>query len=535
MYKLELESKKSLVLVLAIIIISSFFLKLYTIDFSVSEIQDTWIYVLRGIAFSNGDYAESPIKPSGYPLILSFFFKIFEPENFVDYVNIARVLNIIIASATIFPLYLLGRHFLDKKFSLLLSFFFAFQPQLNFNVGLGISEPIFLLFLILSYHFLLKSNSKYSNFLSFSFLGLLFWIRFTGLLFIIPLIICHFILHRDVKNLILCTILCLLIISPIMVMRNDQYGNPLFFSGVGGGDRESLIPEKLDMDWFVFSIVNLFTAFGTMSLPHLIFLLPLGILSFKIIPPNARKIFFPTLILFLMTFLPLLIQYSIDNSARPLYHLYPFMMIFSALFLYSFYKFESNFFTVKNKKIIISLIIIFIISSSVLITVGIGDYGYGKKDVKKLNELFEYNTFLLDNIDGNLFWSKGESARWMNIAMIEGSNQSFKNYKIDTTIGFDVYNISSLKEYYPTNLNLIFKTDSDSIDSFLDEIIQLDIKYLSIGEKNQHVFLDEIFENESKFPFLKKTFDSNERGFKDYNVKLFEIDIIKLKNYQNGI
>ena len=236
-----------------------------------------------------------------------------------------------------------------------------------------------------------------------------------------------------------------------------------------------------------------------------------------------------------MTFLPLLIQYSIDNSARPLYHLYPFMMIFSALFLYSFYKFESNFFTVKNKKIILSLIIIFIISSSVLITVGIGDYGYGKKNVKKLNELSEYNTFLLDNIDGNLFWSKGESARWMNIAMIEGSNQSFKNYKIDTTIGFDVYNISSLKEYYPTNLNLIFKTDSDSIDSFLNEIVQLDIKYLSIGEKNDHVFLDEIFENESKFPFLKKTFDSNERGFKDYHVKLFEIDIIKLKNYQNGV
>ena len=156
-------STKNIVFLLIIIGIISLGLKLYTIDFSVSEIQDTWIYVLRGIAFSNGDYAESPIKPSGYPLILSFFFKIFEPENFVDYVNIARVLNIIISSATIFPLYLLGRHFLDKKFSLLLSFFFAFQPQLNFNVGLGISEPIFLLFLILSYHFLLKSNSKFTE------------------------------------------------------------------------------------------------------------------------------------------------------------------------------------------------------------------------------------------------------------------------------------------------------------------------------------------------------------------------------------
>ena len=508
---------------------SSFFLKLYTIDFSVSEIQDTWLYVLRGIAFSSGDYAESPIKPSGYPLILSFFFNIFEPENFVDYVNIARVLNIIISSATIFPLYLLGRHFLDKKFSLLLSFFFAFQPQLNFNVGLGISEPIFLLFLILSYHFLLKSDSKYSNFISFSFLGLLFWIRFTGLLFFIPLIICHFILHRDTKNLILCTILCLLIISPIMVMRNEQYGNPLFFD-FGGDDRKSLIPEKFDMDWFILSITNISTAFGTMSLPHLIFLLPLGLLSFKIIPPNARKIFFPTLVLFLMTLLPLIIEYSIYAEARPLYHLYPFMMIFSVLFLYSFYKMKSNFFNIKFKKIFLSLVVIFIISSSTLITVGIDNYGYGKKDVVKLNELSEYNSFLLDNIDGNLFWSKGESVRWINIAMIEGSNQSFKNYKIDTSIGYDVYNMSSLKQYYPTNLNVIFITDSNSIDSFLNEIVQSKIEYISIGEKNDHIFFDEIYQNETKFPYLKKIFDSNEEGFTNYHVKLFEIDLSKLRN-----
>ena len=84
LYKLEITSKKNTAVILALIILSSIFLKLYTIDFSEAEIQDTWVYVLRGIAFSNGDYAESPVKPAGYPLFLSFFFNFFDSENFVD-------------------------------------------------------------------------------------------------------------------------------------------------------------------------------------------------------------------------------------------------------------------------------------------------------------------------------------------------------------------------------------------------------------------------------------------------------------------
>ena len=57
---------------------------------------------------------------------------------------------------------------------------------------------------------------------------------------------------------------------------------------------------------------------------------------------------------------------------------------------------KSNFFNIKFKKIFLSLVVIFIISSSTLITVGIDNYGYGKKDVVKLNELSEYNSFLLE-------------------------------------------------------------------------------------------------------------------------------------------
>ena len=81
MYKLDFESNKQIYLILILIIVCSLSLKLYTIDFSVHEVQDTWLYALRGIANSNGDFAESPIKPPGYPLFLSLFF------NFLDSVK----------------------------------------------------------------------------------------------------------------------------------------------------------------------------------------------------------------------------------------------------------------------------------------------------------------------------------------------------------------------------------------------------------------------------------------------------------------
>ena len=61
MYKLDFESNKQIYLILILIIVCSLSLKLYTIDFSVHEVQDTWLYALRGIANSNGDFTESPL------------------------------------------------------------------------------------------------------------------------------------------------------------------------------------------------------------------------------------------------------------------------------------------------------------------------------------------------------------------------------------------------------------------------------------------------------------------------------------------
>jgi len=528
LYKLDFESNKQIYLILILIIVCSLSLKLYTIDFSVHEVQDTWLYALRGIANSNGDFAESPIKPPGYPLFLSLFFNFLDSENFIDYVNVGRILAIITSSAIIFPIYFLGKHFFDKKFALLLPLFFAFQPQLNFNAGQALSEPYFLIVLITSLYFLFNTNSKYSTYVSFILLGLLFWIRFSGLLFVAPFIISHFLIHRDLKKLVICCFLFLLIISPILVSRDEQYDNPLFFPISVGDEKEfKSIPDRFDPNWFQTSFGNLFYALGIMSVPFLIFLFPIGMLL-SIKTSENKKNFASIWILLILTFIPMLIQYFIGTSARPLYHIYPFLMIFSIIPIVFFYKYKINFLNFAKKKKFLILLIIFLILSSILVTVGIDNLGYGKKDTLKIQEIHTYAKDIL-TLKGELFWSKGESISWVSLTMIEESDGNFKNYKIPKTLqrfhdGLEVYYPISLGEIYPNELNIHTKTNANTIDAFIANADDLNIKYLSVGPKNDISFFDDVYANEQDYPYLKIIFDSKKSGFEKYEVKLFEIN-----------
>ena len=71
-------SKKTIIAYLCLIILSSLFIKLYLVDFSVPETGDNWIYVLRAMANSQGNYLETPTKTQGWNLFLSPLFSIID-------------------------------------------------------------------------------------------------------------------------------------------------------------------------------------------------------------------------------------------------------------------------------------------------------------------------------------------------------------------------------------------------------------------------------------------------------------------------
>ena len=131
--------KKHIVFFLILISLISLGFKLYTVDFTVIPEEDTFGYVMRGMAHNNGDFTEHPRKTLGWSIFISPFFNMTDSNNFLDYVNITRGLGLAISIITIVPMYGLSRKFFDAKYSLCAVGLFAFEPHLNHVSGLGMT------------------------------------------------------------------------------------------------------------------------------------------------------------------------------------------------------------------------------------------------------------------------------------------------------------------------------------------------------------------------------------------------------------
>ena len=110
-------SGSRIIFYLILIIIISLGLKLYTVDFSIPPHGDDIGYVLHAIQYNEGDFFVSQKKNPGWPLFLASFMSIINSNDLLDYTNFARILGIIISTATIFPMYFLARKFFVGKYS----------------------------------------------------------------------------------------------------------------------------------------------------------------------------------------------------------------------------------------------------------------------------------------------------------------------------------------------------------------------------------------------------------------------------------
>ena len=77
----------------------------------------------------------------GWPYFLSLFFSITPSNNFMDYMALQRFLTIGISVLTIIPIYFLSKQFVGKKFAVLSSAIFIFEPRIAQNSLFGITEP----------------------------------------------------------------------------------------------------------------------------------------------------------------------------------------------------------------------------------------------------------------------------------------------------------------------------------------------------------------------------------------------------------
>ena len=540
-------------IVICLIIISSISIgfKLSHVDFSNPIIgEDTYVYVLGAFSVINGDFSQPDRKALGWSIFISPFYLLTDSTDLLDYLNITRILSIAISTVTIIPMYILARRFFDEKYSLMASCLFAFEPHLNYNSVLGLSEPLFILGVVLASIFILQKNHNWYFYLSFLLAGIVWWVRFNGLIMVMILSIVFFVVYKpSSKNFLkylVCIGLFLIIVSPILIQRYDQFGDPLYFAlsdnhfigdaysnyAVNTKDIEYSASDYIQ-DNGVISFVERFGLTGLhimaldmfkMLFPYLIFLLPFGVL-FSIRSFAQDKDYIKSIwILLLVNLGSLIMVFSIWGDMRFMYHVFPFIIIISTIVIQRVVKHGLSTFQFSEKQknfFLVGVISIVIISASIL------TLRMNESDELLDQERIEFSKLLTQKFNGKIS-AGGDVLRLLTYTQLQDSPHLFKEFKTST---YD-FSIGRDSDLFASE-NMLERTllYAKSLDELIEVGKEYDLKYIAINKeqpKNDWFgYLTNLYDEGEKYPFLTKVLDTKEIGFKKFKVKVFEINYDK--------
>ena len=439
---------------------------------------------------------------TGWASFLSMFFIIFSSDNYIDYMNLQRYLGLIISVATTIPLYFLCKIFFEKKYAMIASVLFAFNPRIIENSILGITEPMYILSITLMLYTFFQYGKNYP-FIAFGIIGIISTVRYEGLLLFVPISLLYFYKFKFskkniIKYFIAITILFLIII-PWGMMKTDLIGHDGLISNISAGPKyyNNVVSESQDPN----EKISLFlkTGFNTMlrffvlaTLPLLTFLVPLGM--YIMISKKESSNFLILFCITLTLLIPAFYAYSRNiQEVRYLLPIFPIFCLFSAYFIRKITE------KIKYKKLFLILISIFIISS----TVGFIEY----KNIDDVNQTEAY-----------------EVAKEITKLTKVITYYSQAGY-LDNTRILEVNEFPILRKELPYRLVSIYPDNYETFEEYISDNRKKGLEYVIVDKGDwRSKFLDEVFENEEKYPYLIKIFDSKDKGYKNYHAKIFKIN-----------
>ena len=511
------ENKKIILLLLPIGIIS-FLIKGYYFEPEISLNFDSLKYFFYATDISILGHLPNNyfLANNLWPIFLSVFFQLFQFENTIQYMDLQKQLSMILSTITIIPIYFLCRKFFKPKYSIIGALIFALEPRLIHNSMLGISESLYILLGTITLLFFLSSNKKLVYF-SFLFVGLTTLVRAEGQMIFFAISIAFFIKFRKEKLVIPKYLLALgifaLIVTPMLTYQLGIEDNDTIFGRAAGTISYHIQdPSETDggsgLPFFIKGIENFSKFFIWDLIPIFILFVPIGILYF------FKKIDFKKLTLILCGFsisIPAFYAYSIPLlDTRYLFMLYP---IFCVISLFTIQKFSEHF--TKNNIILGLIIIVIFVSSSIFMELKPVDNFQKFESYQILKEIVKEPKVM------NLFYPEDD---YLQSAVLPEKWSNFKNlFSIERTDEHDIKNSIS------NPITIISTNGYNSIEDYIKE--NTNLTHIYTDQKTERPdFLKGIFENENKYKFLIKDYDSREFGY-NYHVKIFRIDKWKNDNY----
>ena len=445
---------------------------------------------------------------TGWPSFLSIFFTIFSFDNYLDYMNLQRYLGIIISVVTVIPLFYFCKVFVGKKYAIIGSMLFAFNPRIIENSILGTTEPMYILGITLMLYTFFQHGKNYA-FITFGIIGIISIIRYEGLLLFVPFSLLYFykfkFSKKSIQKYCIAVAIFLLITISWGMMKIDLTGQDGMISHVVAGPNyyNDVIKESHDPNEAITSFLN--TGFNNMlrfsvlaTLPILTFLIPFGIYIMI-----SKKDLSNFLILFCITLTLLLpVFYAYSRSFQDVRYLLPIFPIFC---LFSVYFIRNITEKIKYKKTFLILFTVIVISSS------IGFIEFKNADDVNKVEVYEFSKVIYSTVSIANYFSHEEYLDSIRMESIE----EFPILRKDLPKGIPIIYIDHSINY-------------NNLEEFIEKNRSNGLTHIIVDKGDSRTgFFDDVYQNEEKYLYLTKIFDTFENGYKDYHAKIFEINFNK--------
>jgi len=498
---------KNIFIPLTIIGIVAFLIRLYYFQWDLPISEDAIQYFMyAGDIVTLGHLPDWILANNGWPTFLSLIFSLVDSNNPFYYMQIQKLTTVFLSTATIIPLYFISKRFFQPRFCLIAVSLFAFQPRLIESSLLGGTDHLYVLLGTIAICLFLHQNKKimYS---SFAVLSLMTMVRSEGLFLFVALSIIYFIRYRKVHffipKYIPALLIFVLILLPVMNERIEVSGTDnIFIKTTTTFSYHTKPPEETGGESGLPFIINGMKNFpmyvGWSLVPILICFVPIGfILMFRSLDYKKLTIIFSLTLLSL----PLFYIYAIDTQdIRYVFMLFP---LFCLVSIYFIEKIDNK---INKKNIFVLIFIIGILITSFVFL------EYKKVDVAHEKEAEKIALYVLENIGG--FNDYHPETRYISPSNI-----------------IHYGDFPTLSDNYRHNLpKFIVYDESSTIEEYIQVHKEEGLSHLILdGAENRKKFFNQVFNNESDYPYLEKVFDSDEKEFK-YHVKIFKINYEKFEN-----
>ena len=432
---------------------------------------------------------------NGWSIFLSFWFSIIKLEESLGYMQIQKVLSVVISTITVIPIYYICTKFIKQKYAFIASALFVLDPRILLNSLLGATDPLYILLGATSLLFLLKNDKKFVL-ISFVLAAFCTIVRGEGIFFFFAIIVIYLIRNKiskeSISTIIPSITLFFIILLPMIIFRIDATGT----DGIFVRTATSLVatsPIGNEQNYLkIFQSFEIFFKYlGWIMIPNFIFFVPLGIIQYF---KNRKKENNFVIIFSIIMALPMLYAYSVPAlDTRYLYSLFPILCLLSGLAIQHYFS------KIKAQNYILVVIFIVILFSSVLF------YEYKKDDwrMDKNNE-DEY----LKISQKILKFSEGINyhptiGRYLSVEQLP--NQwpiSYKDISLKTELISPQQN--SLNEFIQQNresLTHIVVDNKSDLPKFLIEVYEKEFEILDL------VYEYEIKNKGEKFKVFKINYD----------------------------